>query len=262
MTMAGNTVRLTFEGQLAHVVLDRPEQLNAMTGEMTAELTDALRQAESASCRALLITAEGRAFSAGRDISQAEPGTEDGGEVLSRLFNPVIQQVADLRMPTIAAVQGACLGTGLGLALACDVVFVAEDAKVGSPFAKIGAVLDSGAHKAFVQRLGGARALYLIYSGLLISGKEAADWGLVSRSVPPADLQAEARTFAAAVADGPTAAFVESKRLVRQIAERDMSLADVLDAEAAAQSRASRTRDYVEGFTAFLDRRAPTFTGH
>lgn len=262
MTTDGSAVRLTFEEQLAHVTLDRPKQLNAMTEEMTAELRHALRQAESASCRALLITAEGRAFSAGRDIAQVQPGTEDGGEVLSRVFNPLIRQVADMPVPTIAAVQGACLGVGLGLALACDVVFVADDAKVGSPFAKIGAVLDSGAHQAFMTRLGSARALYLIYSGLLISGKEASDWGLVSRSVPPADLQAEAHAFAAAVANGPTAAFVESKRLVRQITERDMSLADVLDAEAAAQSRASRTRDYVEGFTAFLDRRAPAFTGH
>ncbi len=86
--------------------------------------------------------------------------------------------------PTFAAVHGACLGVGLGLALASDVVYVSEDAKIGSPFARIGAVLDSGGHKFFVQRIGPHRALELIYTGRLLSGTEAAAWGLVNQCVP------------------------------------------------------------------------------
>jgi enoyl-CoA hydratase/carnithine racemase len=254
-------VRLDVEGTLGEIVLDRPRQLNAMTPELVSELLDRIAEAERAGLRALLFRAEGRAFSAGRDIAGAQPGVEDGGQVLADVFNPMVRRVADLEVPTCAAVQGACLGTGLGLALACDVVFAAHDAKIGSPFAQIGAVLDSGAHAGFVSRIGPHRTLELVYSGRLLSGREAAEWGLVNRSVDGGDLLSETRAFARAVAGGPTAAFVESKRIVRRLTDDTLSLTDVLDAEAAAQSRASRTSDYVEGFTAFLDKRTPTFHG-
>src|SRR5207247_10895798 len=104
--------------------------------------------------------------------------------ILRDTFNPLMEQMAHFPAPTIAAVQGAALGTGLGLALACDLVYAADDARIGSPFARIGAVLDSGAHLAFVQRVGTHRALELIYTGRLLSGREAAEWGLVNGSVP------------------------------------------------------------------------------
>jgi enoyl-CoA hydratase/carnithine racemase len=209
----------------------------------------------------LLISAAGRGFCAGRDIAGAEPGQEDGGEVLAGIFNPLMQQVADLPFPTIAAVQGACLGTGLGLALACDVVLAADNAKFGSPFGKIGAVFDSGGHKVFVERLGTAVTFDLIYSGRFLSGAEAAAVGLVSRVVPADELLDTATAYAAGLAAGPVLAFAESKRIVREVADTPSSLAKVLDLEAQAQSRASRTADYVEGFTAFLERRAPVFRG-
>jgi 2-(1,2-epoxy-1,2-dihydrophenyl)acetyl-CoA isomerase len=261
-TNPGETlVRLSFDGGAAQIVLDRPGQLNAMNEDMVRQLLSAIDEVESSSARALLFSATGRAFSAGRDIAGAQPGTEDGGQVLAEVFNPLVQRVADLAFPTVAAVQGACLGAGLGLALACDVMIVADNAKIGSPFARIGAVLDSGGHKAFVQRLGPARALDLIYSGRLISGQQAAEWGLASRSVPADELDAVARQYVYAVAAGPVLAFAESKRLVRQIADRPATLAEVLASEAQAQSRSSATRDYVEGFTAFLERREPRFAG-
>ena len=254
-------VRLETGGTLAEIVLDRPRQLNAMTPELVAELIDRIDEAEQAGARTLLFRAEGRAFSAGRDIAGAQPGVEDGGQVLADVFNPMVRRVADLAVPTVAAVQGACLGTGLGLALACDVVFAAHDAKIGSPFAQIGAVLDSGAHAAFVARIGPHRTLELVYSGRLLSGREAAEWGLVNRSVEGAELLEQTRAFARAVASGPTAAFAESKRIVHRLTSGGLSLSEVLGAEAAAQSRASRTNDYVEGFTAFLEKRTPTFHG-
>ena len=258
----GTGVVQWFGGQdAAELVLNRPEQLNALDEEMVHRVHAALDGVLASSPRALLIRAAGRAFCAGRDIADAQPGVEDGGEVLSRVFNPLIQRVADLPVPTVAAVHGACLGVGLGLALACDVVIAADDAKLGSPFAKIGAVLDSGGHGALVQRLGAARALDLIYSGRLLSGREAADWGLVSRSVAAGELDSAARDCAQEIAHGPTLAFLESKRLVRRLVSETLTLPELLQAEAEAQSRASRTQDYLEGFTAFLDRRPPTFQG-
>lgn len=258
---AERQVRYQLSDGAAQIVLDRPAQLNAMTELMVQQLHAALDQAVADDVRALLIWAEGRGFCAGRDIAGAEPGIEDGGQVLLDTFNPLMEKVAGLPFPTVAAVQGACLGTGLGLALACDVILAAENAKFGSPFGRIGAVFDSGGHKAFVERLGPAVTLDLIYSGRFLSGAEAAASGLVSRCVPTAELLTTAQAYAAAVAKGPVLAFRESKALVRQVSDEPTSLQRVLALEAAAQTRASRTKDYTEGFVAFLAKREPQFRG-
>jgi 2-(1,2-epoxy-1,2-dihydrophenyl)acetyl-CoA isomerase len=257
----GQFVRTDLRADVAEIVLDRPSKMNAMTAEMVDQLRQAVAAAASSGARAVLLRGEGRAFSAGRDISGARPGEEDGGQVLEEVFNPLMREVASVPLPTFAAVHGACLGTGLGVALACDVVYAADDARIGSPFAQIGAVLDSGAHHAFVTRIGAHRALELIYTGRLLTGREAAEWGLVNASHPGDDLLAAVRTIAEQVASGPTQAFLRSKRIVRAIADGAMSLDEVLDAEGEAQRQASRTADYVEGFTAFLEKRTPRFTG-
>jgi enoyl-CoA hydratase/carnithine racemase len=255
------SVHLTIDDGLAELVLNRPQQLNAMTAAMAAEIGAAVDEAVREDARVLLVTAAGRGFSAGRDIADAKPGTEDGEQVLADVFNPMVEKVAALPFPTVAAVQGACMGTGLGLALACDVVLVTKNARIGSPFGKIGAVLDSGGHKAFVDRLGTAVAFDLIYSGRFLTGEEAVAAGLVSRALAVDELADAARDYARAIARGPRLAFAESKRLVRSISDAGLSLKQSLDAEAAAQGRASRTKDYVEGFNAFLERREPRFVG-
>lgn len=252
--------RFEIADDIGVITLNRPRQLNAMTPEMVAEIVTALDQAESRAVRALLVQAEGRGFCAGRDLQGSRPGEEDGGEVLDTLFHPMVRRVAALTMPTVAAVQGACLGTGLGLALACDIILAAQDAKIGSPFGKIGAVLDSGGHKAFLDRLGSAVAFDLIYTGRFLSGTEAAERGLVSRAVPAQELSEVAHSTVATLAQGPTLAFAESKRILRVLSEESVSLGRTLDLEAQAQSRSSATKDYVEGFTAFLEGRDPIFT--
>ena len=158
---------------------------------------------EAAGARAVVVTAAGRAFSAGRDLSDAEPLTEDAEAILRDTFNPLLQRIADIDVPTIAAVQGACLGVGFGIAFACDIVVAADDARIGSPFARIGAVLDSGGHRYLVERLGPHRALELIYTGRLLSGAEAAAIGLVNRSVPADDLATEVAELARRIASRP-----------------------------------------------------------
>jgi 2-(1,2-epoxy-1,2-dihydrophenyl)acetyl-CoA isomerase len=258
---SGGPVLLTIDGGVAELVLNRPDKMNAMNLAMVHDIAESLDAVEQAGARALLVRGEGRAFCSGRDLDDADPLHEDGEAVLRDVFNPLIERMAGVAVPTIAAVHGACLGTGLGLAMACDIVYAADDARIGSPFARIGAVLDSGAHAAFVSRVGPHRALELVYTGRLLSGREAAEWGLVNRSVAGADLVRRTREMAVSIARGPTAAFLESKRLVRAITDGAPSFADVLAAEAAAQGRASRTHDYQDGISAFQEKRKPSFTG-
>ncbi|MGH8999796.1 MAG: enoyl-CoA hydratase/isomerase family protein [Acidimicrobiia bacterium] len=255
------SVQTQTSGGVTEIVLDRPDRINAVDEAMVERLHEALGAAEAAGARALLVRGEGKGFCAGRDLSDAQPGTEDAEAILAKVFNPLFVRLARFPAPTFAAVHGAALGVGLGLALACDVVYAAESAKVGSPFARIGAVLDSGGHGYLVRRLGAHRALELIYTGRLLSGTEAAQWGLVNAAVPADDLVEVVRGLARTAAAGPTAAFRLSKELVARVDTGALTLEDVLSAEAGAQGEASRTRDYAEGIGAFQEKRTPTFTG-
>ncbi|GAA3759693.1 hypothetical protein GCM10022240_10350 [Microbacterium kribbense] len=163
--------------------------------------------------------------------------------------------------PTFAAAQGACLGVGLGLLIATDVVFVADTAKIGSPFAALGALLDSGGHALFTERLGPHKTLDLIYTGRLMTGEEAVALGLFSRVFPAAKVQDAATEAARTAAVGPTAAFLASKMIVTRLRDEPLNLWDPMAAEAVAQTQLSGTEDYRQGFAAFRQKRSPVFHG-
>ena len=254
-------ILLERDGDVAELVLNRPERRNALDQPAVAAFYDALDELEKNPPRALLLRAEGKGFCAGRDLSDAEPLTEDAKAIVEGL-NPMFSRLAGLQCPTVAAVQGAALGVGLGLALACDLMVVGESAKIGSPFGAIGAVLDSGAHHYLPSRIGSARTLELLYTGRFLSGGEAVEWGIANAVHPDDELLGAARTLAASIAAGPTAAFVLSKNILRRIGDGGLSLDEVLALEAAAQGAAARTHDYGEGITAFQEKRKPTFRGH
>ena len=253
-------ILLERDGDVAELVLNRPERRNALDQPAVAAFFGALDELEKSLPRALLLRGEGKGFCAGRDLSDAEPLTEDGQAILEGL-NPMFSRLASLQCPTVAAVQGAALGVGLGLALACDLLIVSESAKIGSPFAAIGAVLDSGSHHFLCSRIGPARTLELVYTGRFLSGAEAVEWGIANAVHPDDELLGAARRLAATIAAGPTAAFMLSKNIVRRVAAGGVSLDEVLAAEAAAQGAAARTHDYGEGITAFQEKRKPTFIG-
>lgn len=254
-------IELSISGGIAEVQLNAPQKLNSLDAEALTQLGKAYTQAEAEGVRALLLHGAGRGFCAGRDISAVDPSTDDAYAFLSNTVTPVLRQIAEFPAPTFAAVQGACLGIGLGLAIATDVVYVAEDAKIGSPFASLGATLDSGGHALFVERLGAHRTLDLIYTAELMSGAEAVHSGLFSRAVPGEELLEFTRDKAQRAASGATLAFQESKALVARIRDERIGLWESLSDENRAQGRLCHSADYAEGFAAFQAKRAPRFNG-
>ena len=254
-------IELSVTGGIAEIVLNAPKKLNALDEEALAELSRAYDDAEAAGVRALLLRGEGRAFCAGRDISAVDPANDDAYAYLGDLVTPLLKKMAAFPAPTFAAAQGACLGVGLGLLVATDVVYVADNAKIGSPFANLGATLDSGGHWLFTERLGAHRTLDLIYTADLMSGSEAVAAGLFSRAFPADELLDRTREIVERVASGATGAFRASKELVAQIRDSRVGLWTAMEAENAAQGELCRTKDYAEGFSAFIDKRKPVFQG-
>lgn len=254
-------IDLTVDGDVAEIVLNAPEKRNALTADGLRELDIAYADAEQAGVRALLLRGAGPAFCAGRDIAGVDPATDDVPGYLDGLLLPLLRRIAAFPAPTFAAAHGACLGVGLGLLAATDVVYVADTAKIGSPFASLGAALDSGGHALFLDRLGSHRTFDLIYTGRLMSGAEAVAAGLFSRVFPEDDVQDAAAGAARHAAQGATAAFLASKRLVARIREERLGLWETIRAETAAQTALSATDDYREGFAAFGQKRKPVFRG-
>lgn len=246
---------------LAEVVLNNPSALNSLDEAALADLSSAYTEAASAGVRALILRGEGRGFCAGRNIAGLDPRDDDAYDYLANKVTPVLRQMSSFSAPTFAAVQGACLGVGLGLAIATDIVYVAEDAKIGSPFANLGATLDSGGHALFVERLGAHRAMDLIVTGDLMSGSEAVQAGLFSRAVPADELLSFTRSRAERAAQGATLAFVKSKELVAQLRDSRVGLWESVEAENKAQGKLCSSEDYFEGFQAFQDKRRPSFKG-
>ena len=258
-------IELSIAGGIAEIVLNAPQKLNSLNEEALAELDRAYDDAAAAAARgevrALLLRGEGRAFCAGRDIAGVTPESDDAQAYLGGLVEPLLKKMAAFPAPTFAAAHGACLGVGLGLLLATDVVYVAENAKFGSPFAKLGATLDSGGHWYFTERLGMHRTLDLIYTADLMDGSEAVAQGLFSRAMPDDSLLSVTRAIVERVATGATGAFNASKELVAHIRDQRLGLWASMAEENTEQARLCKSEDYAEGFRAFQEKRPPVFKG-
>jgi enoyl-CoA hydratase/carnithine racemase len=252
-----NPFRILEAGANVTIEIDRPGKRNSLRLAEINELGKILSGSPIVNARCLVIRGAGESFCAGRDVSDIDPSHEDAYEILRNQIGGVLRQLHTLPLPTIAAVRGPALGFGLGLALACDITVATDDAAFGSPFRRIGAVLDSGGHYYFQRRLGSHRAAELVFTGRMLSGREAAEIGLINESVTAADFNARIDELATSIASGPTAAF----RATKQILSEDRSFAEVLELEAKFQKEVTQGPDGQEGLAAFRERRAPRFSG-
>ncbi|AJT41891.1 enoyl-CoA hydratase/isomerase family protein [Psychromicrobium lacuslunae] len=256
-------IELSISDGIAEVVLNAPHKLNALDGQALSDLKEAVdqaaEQANRGEVRALLLRGAGRAFCAGRDLAGVDIHNDDALGFLEGKIVPAMRAVMDFPAPSFVAAQGASLGAGLGLLIAADVVYLAENAKIGSPFANLGMVLDSGGHWLFTERLGTHRTLDLIYTADLISGAEAVRAGLFSRTFPAETLLEETRNIVSRVANGPINAFQDGKKLVTAIRDQRLGFWEALDLENKTQGAIVSTENYKEGITAFVEKRPPVF---
>ncbi len=246
------------------ITLNRPERLNAFNVEQHKALRTVLEEcASNDDCRAVMLTGAGRGFCAGQDLSDRDPAmmTEapDLGLTLETYYNPLVRQIRALDKPVICAVNGVAAGAGANIALACDIVLAARSASFIQAFSKIGLVPDSGGTYWLPRLIGEARAKGLAFTAEPLSADDAASWGLIWRAVDDDKLMDEATALAERFARGPTHSYGLAKRAIQAAASNDID--QQLDLERELQREAGQSDDYKEGVTAFLEKRAPKFTG-
>jgi 2-(1,2-epoxy-1,2-dihydrophenyl)acetyl-CoA isomerase len=260
------TVNVRHVQGAATVELNRPETLNAWNAQLGADLLAALRGlAEDDAVRAVVITGAGRGFSSGADLREVGDGprTPDGRPdiytTLTERYHPIMQTIRAMPKPVLASVNGAAVGIGCSLALCCDLILAAQSAYFLLAFVNIGLAPDGGSSLFVPSRVGMARANEMAMLGERVPAERALEWGLINRVVPDESLGAETAALAARLASGPTRSYAAGKRQVNSWLFSRMD--EQLELEARNQQEMAESEDFVEGATAFLQKRAPSFQG-
>lgn len=255
--MSFQTIDFITADGIATLKLNRPDVMNALNRQMRAEITQALGDLPD-DVRCVVMTGAGRGFCSGQDLTDQSAARDLEGTLRDE-YEPMLRAVTGCRVPVIAAVNGVAAGAGANLALAADVVIAAENATFIQAFTKIGLIPDAGGTWIIPRLVGHARAMGMMLFADKISAAQAAEWGLIWEALPDADFAAGVSARARQLADGPTGAFLSIRQAVAQSMTNDMDAQLAIEAE--LQGKAGRSADFTEGVTAFLQKRAPKFTG-
>lgn len=252
-----NTVKYATDGAVAIVTIHRPDAMNSFNSELRRELAAALKQAAGdVAIRAVVLTGEGRSFSAGADLKEIN---EDIESVLQKEYRPVFEEIIGMDKPVIAAVGGSAAGIGMSIALACDLLMMADDAFLLSPFTTISLVPDGGLNWNLVHQLGYRRAFELSVESRRIPADRCVELGLANRAVPAASLTGQAVGWAKALAERAPLSLAATKKAMRHAASG--SWAGTFDIEAPMQQMLRHSDDCREGVQAFFEKRKPDFKG-
>jgi 2-(1,2-epoxy-1,2-dihydrophenyl)acetyl-CoA isomerase len=250
----------------ATIALNRPDRMNAWSNALSADLLDALRDvARDESVRAVMLTGTGKAFCSGADLQEgmaeamANGGRLDTEAALTRWYHPIVTTIREMPKPVVAAVNGPAVGAGLSLALAADLVVAKESAYFTLAFVNIGLVPDGGASLFVPARVGFARAAEMALLGDPVTAHKAVEVGLINAAWPDGEFTAKAEALLHRLSNGPTRSYAGTKRELNHWLYARM--AEHLALEAKLQGDAAGTGDFLEGVTAFLEKRKPTFTG-
>jgi len=266
--MAFETMHVDAEGPILWITLDRPEAMNAYTAQMGAELAAAFHQADADDAiRVVVLTAKGRVFCAGADVSagagsfdtESGEGAKNFGSRTSGRDSDFISAIANCRKPSIVAFNGSAAGVGLTLTLPCDIRIAAETAKFGFVFARRGLVPEAGSAWYLPQIVGLSQALHWCLTGALFPASEALAKGLVSETCPAEKLEHRARTLALEIAANTSPVAVALTRRMLWNFVNDADASGALGIDATLNIALGKTPDVHEGVAAFLEKRAPAF---
>lgn len=249
------------QGNVLDIRLNRPDKFNSFIREMALQLQTVLDEATSDnSLRALRIIGVGKAFCAGQDLGEAtDPHGPPLTKIVSEHYNPIITRMRDLKLPIVCAVNGVAAGAGANIALAGDVVLAARSASFIQAFSKIGLIPDSGGTYTLPRLIGFQKASALMMLGDKVSAEEAERMGMIYKVLDDQTFDDESMAIAQTLAQMPTSGLVYTKMALNHSMQNDLKRQ--LELEDELQTRAGQTQDYLEGTTAFLEKRKPKFIG-
>ena len=257
--MSAPVLKTDRRGAVAVITICRAEAMNSFNRRLRLDMLAAFEQAAAdRSIRVVILTGEGRAFSAGADLKDLSPdqNTEEG---LQTEYRPILECIATMQQPVIGAVNGAAAGIGMSFALSCDLLIMADDAFLLAPFTTISLVPDGGLNWLLVHLLGYRRAFQLSVESERIGASRCVELGLANRVVPAASLMEEALEWAENLAERAPLSVAATKKAMRFAAVSDWG--STFDLEAQEQLALRASADHAEGVKAFFEKRKPKFTG-
>ena len=257
----GDSILYQKNNSVAAIILNRPDKFNSFNREMALQMQKSLDDAASdKNIRAVFITGEGKAFSAGQDLSEAiDPSGPGIRKIVDEHYNPIIKKIRQLEKPVVCAVNGVAAGAGANIALACDVVIAGSSASFLQAFSKIGLVPDSSGTFMLPRLIGWNKASALMMLGDKIPAAEALQMGMIYKVIGDEELRAEGMRIAETLSQMPTKGIALTKKLLNE--SFGNSLSSQLDRERDLQVEAADSFDYKEGVNAFLEKRKPVFKG-